>query len=70
MNTRQTHFLSALFYWFIDIDLISRKQEKFFTFIFHIEALRTTTMFDVERHHPSTQPLEVFDWEKPVGRHM
>jgi hypothetical protein len=43
----------------VDIDLISRVQVKFFTFFFQIPALRTTTMFDVERQESQQDVVEV-----------
>ena len=47
----------------VDIDLISREQTKFFTFFFQIEALRTTSMFDIEMQHSQEDVVDVDEME-------
>jgi hypothetical protein len=47
----------------VDIDLISREQTKFFTFFFQIEALRTTSMFDIEMQHSHEDVVDVDEIE-------
>ena len=43
----------------IDIELISREQEKLFTFFFQMKTLRSNTMFDVEQQHSRQDVVEV-----------
>ena len=47
----------------IDIDLVSRGQEKLFTFFFQMKTLHANTIFDVEKQHSQDDVVEVNEAE-------